>query len=346
MSSCVLARRCAAPAQSRCRRVALSGVIAVVAMLAASPAADAHGPVAPIASSYVARIGSVPSGLRAQVIDGDQRLLLAVPPAARVVVLDNRGAPYLRFTRAGVAVNLASALYYENQTPVALAPPPGLTRATPPRWRLVSTGHSYQWHEGRLHALATVALTGGSEVVGRWSVPLRAEGQPAAISGELVHAPRPPLIWFWPAVVLLACLPALWRLHRAVLDARLVRILLGCGIAAIAVAAAALELHGRPSVTPFQWVKLVVVLGLCGWGAIRLIRGQTGSFAQFVVGAGAVWAGVELLPVLRDGFVLAALPPFVTRVAAVACLGCGLALVGSFIRLVERGSRGGTDPPA
>ena len=49
---------------------------------------------------------------------------------------------------------------------------------------------------------------------------------------------------------------------------------------------------------------------------------------------------------LRDGYVLAALPPTVTRVDAVLCLAGGLALVAGFVRTVERSGRSptGTDP--
>ena len=295
--------------------------------------------MAPIATSYLAQIGSVPAGLRAQMIDGDQRLMLTVPARLSVIVLDNRGAPYLRFSAAGVAVNHRSALYFENQTPVALAPPPGLTSASPPQWVPVSHAHSYQWHEGRLHALASVALRPGAPVVGDWSVPLRVSGRATSISGIVLHRPRPPLVWFWPVVVLLACLPALWRLRDDTLDGRITAALLWMSLAAVAAAAAALELHGRPGITAYQLVKLGVAWALCAWTAGRLIRGRLGAWATFLVGTAAVWAGVQLIPVLRDGFVLAALPDTVTRIDAVLCLAGGIALIVAFVRTVERGSR-------
>ena len=265
--------------------------------------------------------------------------MLTVPARLSVIVLDNRGAPYLRFSAVGVAVNHRSALYFENQTPVALAPPPGLTRTSPPQWALVSHAHSYQWHEGRLHALASVALQPGARVVGAWSVPLRIGQRATSISGTVLHRPRPPLVWFWPVVVLLACLPALWRLRDDVLDGRLTAGLLWISLAAIATAGAALELHGRPGVTAYQLVKLAVAWTLCAWTAGRLVRGRLGPWATFLVGAAAVWAGVELVPVLRDGFVLAALPAAVTRIDAVLCLAGGIALIVAFVRTVERGGR-------
>ncbi len=102
--------------------------------------------------------------------------------ALTVEVLDYRGAPYLGFSPAGVFANRASSMWYLNQVPVQ-TPPLGLGARTPPRWSRVSTGHSYEWHDGRLHALASVARSPGMTDLGRWSVPLRVGGQPAAIVG-------------------------------------------------------------------------------------------------------------------------------------------------------------------
>ena len=57
-------------------------------------------------------------------------------------------------------------MYYLNQTP-AEQPPPGLGPDAPPSWHQVTTAHDYSWHDGRLHALATVALAPGAVVRGR-----------------------------------------------------------------------------------------------------------------------------------------------------------------------------------
>ncbi len=54
-------------------------------------------------------------------------LSITVPAAASAhgpVVIDCRGAPYLRFDSRGVAANTNSAMYYLNQTPVAEPLPP------------------------------------------------------------------------------------------------------------------------------------------------------------------------------------------------------------------------------
>lgn len=162
----------------------------LLAALALPAAAQAHGAVDPAASSYLARVGQVPEGTDAKVVDGDLRLWLKASPRTSVVVLDYRGAPYLRFTRAGVFVNRASSMWYLNQVP-AQTPPIGLTARTTPRWQRASGGHSYEWHDGRLHALASAARPAGATYIGRWNVPLRLGGVPTAITGGLYFAPGP-----------------------------------------------------------------------------------------------------------------------------------------------------------
>ena len=128
-------------------------------------------------------------------------------------------------SRSGVEVNQNSAMYYLNQTPVAETPPSGLTRRTPPSWQRVSGGHDYGWHDGRLHALATVALSPGVAYVGRWSIPVLVDGRLSSISGGLWHADDPSIVWFWPIVVLLACVLAARRVRRPALDALVARVL-------------------------------------------------------------------------------------------------------------------------
>src|SRR5947209_675888 len=85
-------------------------LIVIVAALGLPSTAAAHGPVDPAASSFLARLGHLPPGLTAKIIDGDQRLWLHVAPPRTVVVIDYQAAPYLRFSHDGVAVNTASAM--------------------------------------------------------------------------------------------------------------------------------------------------------------------------------------------------------------------------------------------
>jgi hypothetical protein len=318
------------------RRLAALSLVGVFAVAGTVPAvASAHGPIAPIASSYLARVGQAPAGLDAQVIDGDLRMWLRVSRGLTVIVLDYRGAPYLRFSPAGIAVNRNSSMWYLNQTPVALTPPTNLTATTPPKWQQVSSGNTYNWHDGRLHALASVALAPGASFVGRWRLPLLVDGHLTAITGGLWHANNPSIVWFWPIVVILACVLAAWRVRRVAVDRRLAKAL---GIAAlIGLSAAVLgrELHGRPTVTVFQLIELVLVLAFAVWALYRLLFTRPGYFFYLVIAIVALWQGAELMPTLFEGFVLAAGPAFVARTAAVVSVGSGIALLLMVFRIAD-----------
>jgi hypothetical protein len=325
---------------SKWRLLALAGAFVV---LAAFPgAAAAHGPVAPVASSYLARVSSVPAGLDAQVVDGDQRLWLRVAPGQTAEVLDYRGVPYLRFSPSGVAVNRNSAMYYLNQTPVAAIPPSSLTTTTPPKWQPVTTGHEYGWHDGRLHALATVAAAPGVAYVGRWSVPLLLDGRSSSISGGLWHAENPSIVWFWPIVVLLLCVVAGWRARDRRFDRLAAHGVALVALVAIAVAAVGRGFHGRPTVSTLQLIEPGIVLAFVAWRLFRLLfsRERPGYFSYFAIAFVALWEGAALIPTLLSGFVLIALPAPLARATAVLCLACGLALLLLAPRIGEQDEAG------
>ncbi len=313
-------------------------VIVAVLGLGLPATAAAHGPVDPAASSYLAQVTQVPAGAAVKVVDGDQRLWMRVDPRSTVVVLDYQGAPYLRFSRAGVAVNEASAMYYLNQVP-AQAPPLRTGPGVRPRWSQVSTGHSYGWHDGRLHALATTALAPGATYRGRWKVRLRVGGAPSAIEGGIFYRASPSIVWFWPILVALACVLAARRLRRPELDERIARGLAATALAGFAVAVTGQQLHGRPSVSVGQEIVLAIALAFAAWGAWRLIRRRHGWFTFFIIAAVAIWEGASLIAVLLDGYVLLALPPVLARVAVVACLSAGVALLPVVFALAERPRR-------
>jgi hypothetical protein len=318
------------------RGPAAVGLAIVVVLLVAPSAAQAHGPIAPIASTYLAKPAQVPAGLDAKTVDGDQRMWLRVPAAQTVVVLDYRGAPYLRFSPAGVEVNHNSEMYYLNQTPVAETPPGNLTATTPPDWHRVSGGHEYGWHDGRLHALATVALTPGSAFVGRWTIPVRVNGAASAIAGGLYHADNPSIVWFWPIIVLLACVLAAWRVRNAALDARVTRVLAIVALVSIAAGSAAKQLHGRPTVGAFAAIELAVIIALVAWGLWRVLSGRAGFFMYFAIGFFAIAVGLELVPTLLHGFALTALPALESRCLAVVCLATGIGLLPFAFRMAAR----------
>lgn len=327
------------------RLVALTAAaLACVALSAAAlpGSADAHGPIAPVASAYLARVASAPPGLEAKAVDGDQRMWIDASRVGTVLVFDYRGAPYLLFSPGGVAVNQNSSMYYLNQTP-AENPPPNLSSSTPPSWHAVTKARKYSWHDGRLHALASVAIAPGQSFVGTWRIPLSVDGRRTAISGGLWHAADPSLVWFWPIVVLLACALALARLGRRRLDVAVSRALALLTLAGTAIIALGQELYGRPNVVAGQLVVLGLVLAFVAYGAIRVLVGRAGGFHLFAISFVALWAGGASLEVLLNGFVLMSVPAFLARVAVVLALGCGGAL---FVMLLARVDRSEESPAA
>jgi hypothetical protein len=216
--------------------------------------ASAHaGLTAPAATSFLARISSVPRGVEARVVDGDQRLWLRVEPPHAAVVLGLRGEPYLRFDARGVAVNTRSPTYFLNR-PLPRVVPAGLGPNTPPAWKLVAVAHSTSWHEDRLHAAALAAHSSTTRYLGRWVVPLVVDGKRTWVDGNLWQAPRPSLLWFWPLVLLLACVPALLRLRDAGLEAAAAGTLAALALAAATLGRLGRELYGRPTVSAGQLV--------------------------------------------------------------------------------------------
>jgi hypothetical protein len=316
----------------------LAALAVIVTALASPPNAAAHGPVDPAASSYLARLAQVPGGLRAAVIDGDQRMWLSAPARMTVIVVDYQGAPYLRFDAQGVQVNTASEMYFLNEVPPQ-TPTPGIGPGTRPRWQPLSSGHALSWHDGRLHALAATALAPGETYAGRWRIPLLVDGMSAAITGALYFAPSPSIVWFWPILVVLACVAAALRLRRLDLDIRLARILACVADGAFVVAAVAQQLHGRPNVSVGQEIILGIALVYAGWAAWRLARRRHGWFTFFVIAAVTIWEGATLTSVLVDGFVLIALPPVVDRVAVATCLAAGVGLLPIVFALAEQPAR-------
>ena len=309
---------------------------ALLVLLAVPSPAAAHGPVNPAATSYLAHVRTVPSGVDAKVVDGDLRLWLDVAPWQTLVVLDYHLAPYLRFSSQGVQVNHNSSMYYLNQVPAELVPS-GDGPHTRPHWVQVSTGHSYEWHDGRLGAFAATALAPGTRYAGPWSIAVRLDGRPAVIAGGLDYAPDPSLVWFWPTIVALACVLAALRLRRRELDLRVPRGLAFVALIALTVAGLGEQLHGRPHISIGQLIELAVLLAFVAWALRGLLLQRHGWFGFFLIALVTLFVGATLIDVLLHGFVLIALPPVVARIAVATCLAAGCALLPMIFRLAEQG---------
>ena len=289
--------------------------------------ASAHaGHTAPAATSFLARIDSVPRGLEARVVDGDQRLWLRASPGLTAYVLGFEGEAYLRFSPGGVAVNVHSPAYWLNRARPR-TPPAGLTPSTPPVWKTVSRGHAYAWHEDRLHSLAAVARTPGSSYVGRWTIPVLAGDSMTRITGTLWHANAPSLVWFWPIAVVLGCLAAVLRLRNPRLDAVAAAVLAAATLGAATLGRLGRELLGRPTVSVWQLVLVALTCAVAAGLALLFARRSWRAVAGLCIAVLGIYQGIALAGTLLHGFVLSVLPAWLERTAAVTALAAGTALL-------------------
>jgi hypothetical protein len=307
-------------------------------LLALPQAALADGPITPTATNYLARVTHTPQGIDAKVTNAYLSIWVRVPAHSHVVVKDFVGNSWVRFTPGGVAVNRNSEEYYLSQVPVPALAPVKLTHPPfpPPRWVMVSSDHSFQWRDGRLHALANIALAPGQSYVGSWRIPVTVNGRAGAIRGRIWHHGAPSLVWFWPVLVLLACALAAWRVRSAELDRRLSRALALVLLILVAVGMGAKYLHGSPGISAGGVVLLLITLAILGAVAGRLVSDRWGGPLLLVTAVIALWAGLTLLPVLTHGYALVALPLFVVRVIAATLLGGAISLGLFGVRMLDR----------
>jgi hypothetical protein len=235
-----------------------------------------------------------------------------------------------------VAINRNSQEYYLSQVPVAAVPPAHLTRTTPPHWIKVSGAHAYGWREGRLHALATIALVPGQRYVGSWQIPVLIDGRTGTIRGGMWHYGPPSVVWFWPVLVALLCALAAWRTRSPRLDRRISLRLALLLLSLVAVGMGGKYLHGSPAVTVGNVALLLITLAVLGAVAGRLLSGRFGGPLLLVTAVIALWAGLTLLPVLTHGYALVSLPLLLVRVIAAALLGGALSLALFAARLLDR----------
>jgi hypothetical protein len=274
----------------------------------------------------MARISSLPPGLEARIVDGDQAIWLRAKPSLTVIVTGLRGEPYLRFSSAGVAVNTRSATWFLNRVYPQVVPR-GVTSTTPPEWKTLSSHHWWTWHDGRLHTPALSAHPSGNAYLGRWVVPLVVDGRGTAIRGGLWQSAPASLLWFWPLLLVAACIPALLKLREARLETQVGAALAGIALVAAAVARLGRELYGRPTVSAWQ----LVLVGLTCLVAIALVALYSHPvwrpIGAILIGIVAAAQGLELVSTLRDGWVLAAIPAWLERSATGLSLAAGVALV-------------------
>lgn len=298
----------------------------LVAVLLPATASAHVGKTPPAATDYLARISYLPSGLQARIVDGDQAIWMRAKPSMTVIVTGFRGEPYLRFSRSGVAVNTRSATWFLNRVRPEVVPR-GVTASTPPQWQQLTSGHSWTWSDGRLHTPALSAHPSGDAYLGQWVVPLVIDGRGTAIRGGLWQSAPASLLWFWPLLLLVVCVPALLKLREARLETQVGLGLAGIALVTSTIARLGRELYGRPTVSAWQLVLVAVTCLVALALAVLYARPDWRPVGGILIGIAAAAQGLELVSTLRDGWVLAVLPAWLERTATGISLASGVALV-------------------
>jgi hypothetical protein len=175
----------------------LAWVAAAAALLAAAPAALAHQGSPNFLSQVNAITPSIP-GVKVEVLNRDDRLLLQNSSGKDVVIDGYSDEPYARIDADGtVSVNLDSQAYYVNQERDGnVSAPPGVDSKGPPRWKEVSKTGRFEWHDHRMHWMAAsdpeqVNDKDVKTKVFDWNVPVSVDGRTGAITGTLFWTPLP-----------------------------------------------------------------------------------------------------------------------------------------------------------
>ncbi|HEX9887919.1 MAG TPA: hypothetical protein VGA69_00450 [Nitriliruptorales bacterium] len=176
---------------ARSRAVDLLLVAALVIVVPAG--AHAHE-ADPLIRSVVTHVTLDLPGLVVQVgrSVADQ-LLVTNPSSTELEILDGDGRAFLRIGPEGVLGDLETAAFHLSNDPFGIGGVPPDADGGEPRWGRVSREPSWGWFDHRLHPVERTppADVEAGEVLARWSVPIRAAGQEAAIQGQVEY--RPPL---------------------------------------------------------------------------------------------------------------------------------------------------------
>jgi hypothetical protein len=131
-------------------------------------------------------------GVQIQVLNGDDRFELDNRSGKTILVEGYDSEPYARLMPDGtVEVNKLSPAGYINNDRFAQSPVPAFASATAaPQWVVQSKTGRFQWHDHRMHWMATTVPPQVKDKNKRtkifdYKVPLKVNGAPAAITGTL-----------------------------------------------------------------------------------------------------------------------------------------------------------------
>jgi hypothetical protein len=308
----------------------IAGLLAL-SLLAPATASAHTGKGAIVAVSDVARItGIAPpkAPIEARTVDGDQALWLRVAPGHRLIVLGVIREPFLRFLGGRVYVNTHSPTAQIERLTSGVSKP-SFDPHSSPEWRQVATGLSYRWHEHRLHVLAGLGGHGNERRLGRWTIPLLLDGNPAIIQGALWFVPAPD-VWLWLGIsaLIIAGGMAMLRLRRKSVLGSATTVLATATLIGVVIARGGRDLYGRPYPTTLGYVSFAIGVVLALVALVYLWRRPAMKpVVAVAIGLVGLVEGIGWLPMLYHGVVLAAVPAAVERACVVVVLGAGLTTI-------------------
>jgi hypothetical protein len=214
------------PLRRRLARAAVFvGLVLTLLGLVSQPAL-AHGPMNPDAPLYRTTLTSVSppvTGLEVIAAPNGDWIQVTNDTGHTLMVLGYTGEPYLRFDQDGVAENVASLSSYLNSSYVISQIPTTADspQQQPPRWVHRTDGHTFRWHDHRVHWMAATrppVVAADPEHPHRitsWTVRMDLERQQVTVRGTLDWIGEDDMSWPMLAllgVVLLAVLLAILRL--------------------------------------------------------------------------------------------------------------------------------------
>jgi hypothetical protein len=294
---------------ARVVRGALLGVALLVGLGAPSPAAaDAAGP-----TNYDSRLIGVESAdgtsrqdlpVRFEILGGDSFLVVRASPGTEVAIPGYDGEPYVRIAADGtVEVNQRSPARWLNDARYGAEEvdvPPDADPDAPPRWEVVADDGEYAWHDHRIHWMAPSLprqvdpAAGEPQPVIDWQVPVQVDGEPLAVSGELLWLPGPaPVVPGGAVAVALAAAIALaWMRPTWVPGAVAIAGVLALGVGLT-------KTTGLPTgadADPFLVVLPVLALAAVALG-VMLGRRASGARSTLIAAAGGlpllVWVALQ-----------------------------------------------------
>ncbi len=165
-------------------------MLAALAAAAALPAATALAHEGD--PDYESVVRSAPDGVRATVLNGDDRLELVNAGRRDVVVLGYEREPYARLRPGGaVEVNrLSPATYLNDDRFGKVDVPEAADPKAAPAWRRAGGAARFEFHDHRIHWMnpgvpPAVKDRDRRTKVYDWSVPLRVDGRAAEVTGTL-----------------------------------------------------------------------------------------------------------------------------------------------------------------